>query len=114
MGSNIKPEILHEDKTDDTEKKSQNSFFDIRPLHGENAIWKIFFLFFPIFTKEIQAKINAHASTPDGKGEDGATRPLPSEQRQQSQVVNFHEFPCFLIICQVYQINYITLSIPLT
>ncbi len=37
-GSNIKPEILPEDKTDDPEKTSQNSFFDIRPLHGENAI----------------------------------------------------------------------------
>ena len=38
-GSNMKPEILHEDKLDDPEKTSQNSnFFHIRPLHGENAI----------------------------------------------------------------------------
>ena len=37
-GSNMKPEILHEDKLDDPEKTSQNSFFDIRPLHCENAI----------------------------------------------------------------------------
>ena len=37
-GSNVKPEILHEDKQDQSEKMSQNGFFDIRPLHGENAI----------------------------------------------------------------------------
>ena len=49
-GSNVKPEILHEDKMDESEKMSQNGFFDIRPLHGENTIW--------IFTKDIQAKIN--------------------------------------------------------
>jgi len=54
----MKPEILHEEKTDESEKTSQNSFFHIRPLHGENAIWKVFLLFFPSFTNEIKAKIN--------------------------------------------------------
>ena len=57
-GSNIKPEIFYEDKMDDPEKTSQNSFFDIRPLHGENTIWKVFLQFFPSFTEEIQAKNN--------------------------------------------------------
>ena len=37
-GSNVKPEILREDKTDHSEKTSQNSFFHFRPLHSENAI----------------------------------------------------------------------------
>ena len=55
----MKPEILHEDKTDESEKTSQNSFFfHIPPLHGENAIWKVFLQFCPSFTKEIQPKIN--------------------------------------------------------
>ncbi len=54
----MKPEILREDKTDHSEKTSQNSFFHFRPLHSENAIWKNIFLFFPIFTKEIQAKFD--------------------------------------------------------
>ena len=49
----MKPEILHEDKTDESEKKRH-----IRPLHGKNAIWKVFVLFFPSFTLQIQAKIN--------------------------------------------------------
>ena len=37
-GGNIKPEIFHEDKTDEAKKTSQNSFFDIPTLHGQNAI----------------------------------------------------------------------------
>ena len=37
-------------------KTSQNSFFDIRPVQGENAIWKTIFPIFSSFTKEIQAK----------------------------------------------------------
>ena len=41
-------------------KKRQNNFFIWGPQHGENAIWKItyiFGIFFPIFTKEIKAKL---------------------------------------------------------
>ena len=52
----MKPEILHEDKMDESEKTSQNGFFHIRPLNGENVIWKlryIFFAIFPSFTKDI-------------------------------------------------------------
>ena len=57
---------------------------------------------------DIIADRDAHASTPDGKGEDGATRPLPSEHQQQSQAVNFNELVPYLS----NQINYITLLIP--
>ena len=45
----MKPEILHEEKTDDPEKKLLKIVF---------FIFENIFLFFPIFTKEIQAKIN--------------------------------------------------------
>ena len=38
-GWNIKPEILHEDKTDELKKKRLKIvFFYIPPLHGENTI----------------------------------------------------------------------------
>ena len=38
-GSNMKPEILHEDKQDQSEKKGLKMFFfHIRPLHGKDAI----------------------------------------------------------------------------
>ena len=54
-GWNSKPEILHEGKTHESEKKV-SIFFTIPALHGENAIRKltyIFLLFFPSFTKDI-------------------------------------------------------------
>ena len=41
-GWNIKPEIFHEDKTDE---------FDIPPLHGENAIRKLTYIFCYFFYK---------------------------------------------------------------
>ena len=38
-------------------KMSQNSFFfHFRPLHGENAIWKIFFYFFQFLLKKFKQK----------------------------------------------------------
>ena len=54
----MKPEILHEDKTDDPEKKSQNSFFSFSTPSWWKCNLKNIFLFFPIFTKEIQAKLD--------------------------------------------------------
>ena len=37
-GWKSKPEIFHEDKTHESKKMSQNSFFTIPALHGENVI----------------------------------------------------------------------------
>ena len=51
----MKPEILHEDKTDESKKKRLKYFFVIQPLHGENAIWKVFLqLFFQVLLKRFK------------------------------------------------------------
>ena len=57
-GSNVKPEILHEDKMDESEKNVSKWFFWYSTPSWWKCNLKNICLFFPIFTKEIQAKIN--------------------------------------------------------
>ena len=57
-GSNIKPEILHEDKQDQSEKKVLKMFFSYSTPSWWKCNLKNICLFFPIFTEEIQTKIN--------------------------------------------------------
>ena len=54
----MKPEILHEDKMDESEKTSQNGFFSYSAPSWWKCNLKLILQFFPSFTKEIQAKLN--------------------------------------------------------
>ena len=67
-GWNGTSENLREDKTHESEKNVSKCLFTIPTLHGENANWKVFLLFFPGFSKEIQAKINELESEMDKSG----------------------------------------------
>ena len=53
----MKPEILHEDKTDDPEKTSQNSFFIFDPFMVKMQSEKYFFYFLQFLLKRFKQKI---------------------------------------------------------
>ena len=56
----MKPEIFHEDKTDESEKRLKMIFFHIPALHGENAIWKLTYIlryFFQFLLKKFKQKL---------------------------------------------------------
>ena len=70
-GWNSKPEILHEDKTHESAKNVSKCFFLkillFQPFMVKIQSKKIFLLFFPSFTKEIQAKMNELKSETGGR-----------------------------------------------